>query len=431
MHSDRNFCVWLLTVVVVVLLSSSVCGAEDPKPAEADVSARLSALEKHVADLKKGGLFVQFKNGLVVTDPSNKAFKFNLGGRLHVDFGFFRHGDRIQNAFGNFQDGAEFRRARLGISGSLNEIYEYKAEFDFAPGTTTLADAYLGMMQVPVVGTIRVGHQFEPFGLEEQTSSKYISTIERSLTSVFSPKRNTGIRFANATCNDHVTWAVGAFRTTNNQGRATGDGAYNFTGRVTAAPVLSDDGRQVLHGGVAISRSNPNDDEVAFMSRPETNLAPVLVDTGTIMNAEDVTLVGLESAVVLGPFSVQGEYMESHVHRDRGLDDAMFSAAYVFVSYFVTGEHRVYSRTTGVFDRVTPKANFRDGKGGAGAIELVARVSTVDLDNEGINGSDMDNVTLGTNWYLNSNMRVMCNYVNVDHELGRVHEFLVRFGLEF
>ena len=97
--------------------------------------------------------------------------------------------------------------------------------------------------------------------------------------------------------------------------------------------------------------------------------------------------------------------------------DPDFSGFYGYFSYFLTGENRKYKKENGVFSRVKPNKNFHWGRGkGKGAIELAARYSELDLSDEEIDGGRLQDLTLGVNWYLNPNTRVMLNYVraNVD-----------------
>ena len=55
-------------------------------------------------------------------------------------------------------------------------------------------DAYVGVKGLDRVGTIRAGNMHEPLGLEETTSSKYITFIERSLPSASTAQRSRAIR---------------------------------------------------------------------------------------------------------------------------------------------------------------------------------------------------------------------------------------------
>jgi phosphate-selective porin OprO/OprP len=125
---------------------------------------------------------------------------------------------------------------------------------------------------------------------------------------------------------------------------------------------------------------------------------------------DSVTLLGLEGALVDGAFSLQGEVMASRIDL-RGGSDADLFGGYLQASYFLTGEHRPYSRSSGVFGQVRPKRSF-DGKGNWGAWEVAARCSYLDLDDPAVDAGTLHDLALGLNWYLNPNVRVMWNYVH-------------------
>jgi phosphate-selective porin OprO/OprP len=125
-----------------------------------------------------------------------------------------------------------------------------------------------------------------------------------------------------------------------------------------------------------------------------------------------------------------------------GLHDADFSGFYVMASYFLTGENRNYDVKKGAFSRVKPLKNFSPKAKTWGAWELATRYSIVDLDaNRPINGRDLEDVTMGLNWYWNPNMRVMFNYIHTElnsqthpkDELlfGDANIFAVRFQFDF
>ena len=146
------------------------------------------------------------------------------------------------------------------------------------------------------------------------------------------------------------------------------------------------------------------------------HLASKFVTTGNIPSVEEYQLYDEEFAFVYGPFSAQAEGAQAEVTRSTAAQKNLsFSAAYAFISYFLTGEHRGYSKANGWFDRVHPLHNFgtynKDGGRGWGAWELAARYSYIDLNDQNIQGGRMADVTVGLNWYLNPNMRVMLNYV--------------------
>ena len=354
----------------------------------------------------------------------DKDFKFKIGGRIMNDWAFFDESSDSGTPLQGLQDANEFRRARLYVAGLIYDNVEFKAQYDFAGGDADFKDMYIRYRELPIA--ITVGHFKEPFGLEELTSSKYITFMERSTaTEAFSPSRNTGIGVGQAVLDNTVTWAIGAFR--NSDGFGNGEGSnYHYSGRVTATPWSNEDQSQLLHVGGSISYRDV--DMQRYRSRPESHLAPRVVDTGEI-DVSSAVLGGLEAAVVLGSLSFQGEYMLAQTDSNDGSDPDL-SGYYVAASWFATGESRAYKSKAGAFSRVSPNANA--GSDGGGALELAARYSALDLSDGNFDGGEVDDVTLAVNWYLNPNTRVMFNYVNSDaDENGDVNVYQTRFQVDF
>ena len=371
----------------------------------------------------KAGLtpeYFSWKNGLRFETGDGK-FKFKLGGRIMNDWGWFSEDNDVKRAIGDQVDGTEFRRARIYMSGDIYENIGFKAQYDFAGGDVDFKDVFIELKKIPYVGHFRVGHFKEPFSLEELTSSKYITFMERSLNNAFSPSRNTGFMLYNHALDKRMTWAGGIFRNSDSFGESEGDssteGNYGFSGRITGLPWYKDEGRKLIHTGFSYTYQNAFENTFRFRSRPEMHMADYFVDTGSF-TADFANLFNPELAIVYGAFSFQGEYSFVDVDLKRSMDsDPDFSGFYGYFSYFLTGENRKYKKENGVFSRVKPNKNFRWGRGkGKGAIELAARYSELDLSDEEIDGGRLQDLTLGVNWYLNPNTRVMLNYVraNVD-----------------
>ena len=147
---------------------------------------------------------------------------------------------------------------------------------------------------------------------------------------------------------------------------------------------------------------------MSYRSRPESHLAPYVIDTGDIA-ADGALVLGAEAAWVNGPFSVQGEYLHSSVRENDGQVPS-FNGCYGAVSWFLTGESRPYDRTEGRFGRVIPRRNFDFGHGGWGAWEIAARYSYVDLDTADIHGGRLSMLMAGVNWYLHSHVKWRFDY---------------------
>jgi phosphate-selective porin OprO/OprP len=158
------------------------------------------------------------------------------------------------------------------------------------------------------------------------------------------------------------------------------------------------------------------DGAVRWRTRPEVHEGPRLIDSGTLL-AEDHYDLGAQAAAVLGPLSIQSELFYK---RTQGLtQDFDIYGAYAFVSFFLTGEHRPYKRSSAAFDRVQPNSNFgfvrgKEGRdGGWGAWEAVARWSYYDVAaGTGQDAGKENNLTAGFNWYWNPNMRMMMDWTH-------------------
>ncbi|MEE8579977.1 MAG: porin, partial [Myxococcota bacterium] len=122
---------------------------------------------------------VYWKDGLRI-QRNDKLHSLKIGGRIMLDAAAIHQDNDVEAAIGGNGTGVEFRRARLFVSGTLYERLIFKAQYDFADGEADFADVYMGLKGVPALGTVRVGHFKQPFGLEQLTSSKYIVFMERS-----------------------------------------------------------------------------------------------------------------------------------------------------------------------------------------------------------------------------------------------------------
>lgn len=376
-----------------------------------------------------------WKNGLRFTSP-DKAFDLKLGARIQNDWAVLAPNDDLQDAFSDragLGTGTEFRRARIQMSGTIYERLGFKVQYDFADSEVGFRDVFIDVDELPAVGRLRIGHFKEPLSLEQITSSVNVTFMERSLLDALVPGRETGFMLQNTALEERLTWAVGAFRdTASDSGNGfSSDPLYSVTGRVTGLPWFEDDGRRLLHLGVAFSQRFRDENVVRYASRPEAHLAPNFANTGDFA-ADEVRIVNTELALVHGPFSVQGEYNRVFADGAGGsVGDPSFDAFYVQASYFLTGEHRPYKASEGAFDRVIPLQNF-NREGGLGAFEVAARFSRIDLDSEGISGGTLNDGTLGINWYLNPNVRFTFNYVLGRLEgVGWTNQAQSRFQVDF
>ncbi len=414
---------------------------------EKTLTARVEKLEKQAEAEDETGLRASWQDGLHIASGDD-AFQMDIGGRILFDMSWFDDpkywelgGSRVRE-----ESGVDFRRLRMNLQGTLYENYIYRLEVDFADSDVDLKDAYVGMKNIPYVGTVKVGQFVEPFGLENMTTSNNITFMERSLVNeALATDRTPGVGVETAFLNNRLTLAAGAFNKWYDEKQH-----WHYTTRVTGLPWYAEEGRRLLHLGAAYSYLKP-DSEVYFRTPPEADMGNYHMNTGNFP-ADKIEKFGLEAALVYGPFSLQGEYMAAEFdlsapHRDFTLFPVdhhfthahRFDGYYVQASYFLTGEHRPYDCEKGFFGRLVPKKNFSLRNGGWGAWELALRYSTLDLTSEnmrsGVAGGDEDNITVGVNWYLTPNTRVMMNYVRADIDQsayeGSLDIYQGRFQIDF
>jgi len=362
---------------------------------------------------------LSWKDGLYFETADKKTFKGRLTGRVDLDVAGFDESDEVEAVTGPNEAGVEFRRVRLAVEGEIGLALPttYKVEFDFAHSTVAFKDVFMGLTELPVVGNFQAGHFREPISLEILTSSRFVTFMERAVpVEAFAPERNTGAMIQNTALDQRMTWATGIFTDVGDSAdNFRLDGNWRVDGRVTGLPWYAEDGHHYLHLGLSGSRIENANGTARFRTRPEAHLAPRYVDTGDFA-ASHSYLAGAEAAFVFGPLSVQGEYFHTWVN---GGSDPQFDGFYAFVSYFLTGEHRPYKKTSGAFDRVKPNHNFGLGEhGGLGAWEALLRYSAVDLNDSGITGGRLNDVTAGLTWYLNPNWKIMFNYVFAQLDRG-------------
>lgn len=420
--------------VIACLFTAVTATADEPAGSGFPVSTPASqAAAVPAADecAEDGALKVYWKDGLRL-DTCDKNFRFRIGGRVFWDATIWNADSEIETAIGDdLRNGTEFRAARIYLSGEIYKHVIFKAEYDFAnDADTDFKDVYIGLQDVFVDGSkILLGNTKAPFGLEQLTSSRYITFMERGLPDAFSPSRQAGLHLSAPWLDGRLHTAVAVTQTADNDQYTHTGNDISVTSRIVGVP-YADASDRIIHLGVAHSYQSFEDDEIRYRQRPEVHQSERFVDTGDFAASEGNT-IGAEAAAVFGPFSVQGEYMYNFVDSDAA-DDPEFSGYYVFASWFVTGEHRNYKVGEGAFDRVKVKKNFLTDAGGFGAWELAARYSYLDLDDEGATGGELADVTAGVNWHLNPNTRLMFNYVHADlDKVSDTDAFMMRTQIDF
>ena len=422
----------------------------------------------------------------------HKDFRVKVGGRVQFDNTAFSQGAGPAQPPSKggltppLHDATNFRRARFRIDGRMYEVYDFAAEFDFvnqlnnfslaAPTEAGLGnypavtELWLQIRDLPILGTVRAGNQKDPFGFEHMTSSRYLNFMERSYAQDLyeGPFNNgfiPGIRSINSTEDQRFTWSYGLFKQNANPfGYANTGRANSVVGRLTWLPIYEDEGKKLLHLGIAgrAQQTNAND-QVRLRARGDIRNGPpgplnsIYIDSG-LLTATWQNQVGLEFVGNNGPWSFQSEYFGNWLYNTKSNTGAFnatvptwstsmsgsplnvyapnpnygtagsqpygtncgtyfTNSGYAEVLYFLTGESRAYDLVDARFDRVVPRNNFyvlRDSSGriisSEGALQLGMRYQYASLSDGQINGGTLNALTVGLNWFFNPNSKLQFNY---------------------
>ncbi len=307
----------------------------------------------------------------------------------------------------------------------------------------SFTDLWWSFRHTPIVGNFTIGNIKEPFGLERLISSRYLTFMERSFSqdAFLAPSNNgfaPGLLIWNWAENRRMTYAAGLFKNVQYSPYAfgVGNGAYSADGRFTFLPYYdaASNGRYLVHMGLGGSYRGNDFGAVKYRARGSLRngpdvLNPVLANTGTIPSKAEI-IIDPELMIIWGSLRIQAEYTVSYATQARNslgqsIGTAFFDGYYVEAAYFLTGEHRLYDYQKGLVGRVIPYENaaFVQGANGRpvflrGAWQVAARYNELNLNNKGINGGRLQDVTLGLNWFLNPNMKIQWN-VTLTHRRGQ------------
>jgi len=334
--------------------------------------------------------------------------------------------NQFSQSGGRLEDASTNRRRYLGLYLRKPGLYDAIVQYDYQ--AKQWVDTFVRFRTQGLLGTdlgnLRLGYSKTPVGFEGATGASATTFIETALpTQAIWEGRRAGIDWA--WIRPHVVINVGDYfwrkdLDGNNPGRTV-------AGRAAWVPINSPG--HVLHLGVSASREKldwASEGKVPpserFRARPEDGLSSVrLVDSGVLPYTKSVDRQGFEALWIDGPWSVQGEYLQAQANRYNGKAGYQSHGYYVFTTWTLTGEARVYSDGN-IADR---RYNGRDQQAirpihAWGAVELALRYSQLDLNDGAILGGKEHNWTLGANWYLGEHIKLQANYVWAQSERRRL-----------
>jgi phosphate-selective porin OprO/OprP len=263
------------------------------------------------------------------------------------------------------------------------------------------------MIAVPELwGHFFLGRTKEGISLNKVMTGYSGWTMERAtITDATIPILADGVKWLGYLPGHRVIWNIGAYVDWLSEGQSFSTYDHQFVARIGWLPVLTQTSR-LLHVGVNGRYGAVNDGTLRLRSRPEAFPAPYFVDTDTFPARHSVQ-GSVEAYYRAGPWLLGTEYFVQRVSApDAG--DPVFHGGDLVATWLVTGEARTYNTLGGYFKSVSPAETVFQG--GPGALELVLRLSYIDLDAGTLRGGRFWRLTPMANWHVSDNVRVELAY---------------------
>lgn len=408
-----------------------------PSPLKGE-SAMMTDVNQYGQTVGVVPLSAESQDGFLVFQNKQANYRIWFDIRVQTDGAVFWGTPDGADKIGN---GVSIRRARFAVKGEFRKDWYGELDMDLADGVVELKDAYMRYDGIRNL-QLQVGNFKENFSISRNTTSRYLQFIERPMAVAFAPSRHIGLQ---AKFEVPVFWAAaGAFfqpvdgaetRTNvedNNKdaGNSTG---YSFTGKVAFRPLYEMEDAS-LHIALAASYRTPKADlspnrygSVRISSRNATVInRKKYLDTGYI---PDVNFEMMYTAELAGHYKGlrwEAAYLRDDVHIDEHITDSPtkhFWGVYAQAGVLLFGGHQNYDAGGAKYTRITPGRSWGD-------LELCARYDRLDLDSQDIRGGAANGWTVGLNYWVNSNIKMMLNYQYVKNNANANGNGKLNIGLD-
>ena len=370
-----------------------------------------------------------YKDGFFLASR-DQAYKLKFTGYVQADYRGVETNDPTASTF-------VLRRVRPTIEGTLAKYYNFKVQPDFGGGKAQLKDCYIDLAYFGDLSTTRLGKFKGPQGLEQYTSASNVLFVERSLMTNIAPDRDVGVMMFGKPIGDILTYQLALLNgddRTNWQGKGAdsdvdNNKAFDFAGRLQLNPFATTDNWWIkgmqLGGWFMEGREEdvPSNNTGGILSYKTGSGTTFLSTANNVRQQGRRTRAGWDAAWFLGPvlFTAEWQVMNSELQRNNGTPNYATAnipttAWAVQASWVLTGEDATLSGLG-----VKPKNPFDPKSGKWGAFELAARFSQLHTDREIWEGwaaragqtNRADDFTLGLNWYLCNNVKLMFDWDHV------------------
>jgi phosphate-selective porin OprO/OprP len=365
------------------------------KKSKKDKEPKTKYLKKRDADFSYTRYLDMFKNK---KGEGSLDYRYEFGAQVSYDLAYINEAEQSYRV-------ADWRRLRVYHKGSfLDETLFYEGEYSFT-GTSKYKDVYVGYQNsIKGMNTdyrVKFGNIKIPFSLEQYSSSKYITFMERSLNDVFGESRKVGAEVLLSThLNDSRLNFFGSLYSNSIDERIDNESQKpGYSTRVTYGYKFNKN--HLLSVGGSFLGQEMNGEEMKFKQGSESEWIENKYVSVKIKDVDNVAKKNLEALYIYNRYSLQAEYGNTSVHALK--DDYSFSAYYVQGSYFILGNGRRYSFDTSTLSKIKPNKDT--------SVELAFRYSHVNLNDKDEHGGMQTDYTYALNWYITKELKLMANYI--------------------
>lgn len=357
-----------------------------------------------------------FQDGFFVQSTDGE-YRLNLGFVAQVD-GRFSVDDPtpIVNTF-------TLRKLRPTLTGQLTRYFTFKLMPDFGSGKATVPDAFLEARLSPAF-RIRIGKDKTPVGYELMQGDANLWFPERSLATSLVPNRDIGAELVGDVAKGRLSYQAGVFGGVPDGASTTTEldtnNAKDVAGRIVITPFRTMTSSALKGFGVHVGASAGN--QIGALPSFKTSVGQTYFSY-----APDARASGSRTRVAPAIFyyfksvGAIAEYTRSdqEVQRNGVVSDISNHAMQISGSVMLTGEAASY----GI---IKPKYNFNPAEHHWGALQLLARYSTLVVDPLAFEAAlasataneEAQSFTVAMNWFPNAHVKYYATFERTTFDGG-------------
>ncbi len=324
-------------------------------------------------------------------ESEGNPLQWRLIGRAFFDGGAFM-GDTLGWGYA-----FRVNDVRLGTVVKILNDWEAKIELGYADKKVAFKDVFVSYRMDRHL--FRLGYAYELWGNAWVGTANFRFMQNATADNVLGQGRQLG--FSYSYYSDRLNVVAGVFSGDDIQTSGQMDQSFSLTAKVVGRPLMKE-GR-VLHFGIA----------PRFAGREKVIKMEGGVPTGLVSKKENAFVKAeidqvinswkfdAECIFIYDRWYMQGQYFLNHLNRG-GVDNFNGKGGYVQAGCLILGEKYNYNAMTAMVGNPAPKS-----------LELLVRYDNVNLNDAGIRGGRLSDVTVGMNYFFNKYIAAKLNYTRM------------------